>query len=171
VPLAAGSSYFFTWELPTGIHPNPAWRRYGTSRLINLLRRVAAADRRAHPHGPRVGIADLSLPRGGPFGPRYGGLGHRSHQNGLDADVLYPRRDGREAPVTTRADVDRIRSQQLVDRFVAAGAEKVFVGFGMGLHGPRGVVAAIPYHQDQMHVRIPPLSPVRAPARCPWKPD
>lgn len=170
VPLAAGSSYFFTWELPTASHPNPTWRRYGTSRLINLLRTVAAADRRAHPHGPRIGIADLSLPRGGPFGPRYGGLGHLSHQNGLDADVLYPRLDGREAPVTARSEVDRVRAQQLLDRFVAAGAARVFVGFGLGLRGPRGVVSAIPHHQDHMHVRIAPADPVSAPARCPWHP-
>ena len=30
------------------------------------------------------------------FGRRFGGLGHASHQNGLDVDVYYPRIDGRE---------------------------------------------------------------------------
>jgi hypothetical protein len=171
VPLAAASSYFLTIEMPTGLSPNPAWRRYGTARLIAMLRRVARADRAAHPRGPRLAIGDLSLPRGGPFGPRYGGLGHRSHQNGLDVDVVYPRRDGLETPPPARpAEVDRVRVQQLVDRFVAAGAERVFVGFGMGLRGPRGVVTAIPYHQDHMHVRIPALNGATAPARCPWQP-
>jgi hypothetical protein len=170
VPLATGSSYFFTWDLTLASHPNPPWRRYGTPRLISTLRTVLAAHHRAHPGAARVGVADLSLPRGGPFGPAYGGLGHQSHQNGLDADVLYPRRDGLEAPPDLPTQVDRRAAQELVDRFVAAGAQYVFVGIGLGLRGPRGVVIAIPHHLDHLHVRIPALGPVRAPRPCPWKP-
>ena len=170
VPLPAGGPYFFTWDLTLGISPNPAWRRHGHPRLIALLRRVTSAYRRAHPTAARVGIADLSLPRGGPFGPRYGGLGPLSHQNGLDADVLYPRRDRLEAPPGRPFEVDRRAAQELVDRFVLAGAQRVFVGQGLGLRGPRGVVAAIPHHLDHMHVRIPPTGLVRAPRRCPWRP-
>ena len=171
VPLPAAGAHFFTWELPFASSPNPVWRRYGTTRLLAVLRRVTTAYGLAHPGSARVGVADLSLPRGGPFGPRYGGLGHLSHQNGLDADVLYPRRDGIEAPVDAPADVDRVRSQELVNRFVAAGAQYVFVGYGLGLRGPRGVVSAIRFHQDHMHVRIPAVGAVRVPARCPWRPD
>lgn len=170
VPLAAGSSYFFTWDLTLGVSPNPAWRRHATPRLLTVLRAVTRAYAAAPPRAPRVGIADLSLPRGGPFGPLYGGLGHRSHQNGLDADVLYPRRDGLEAPPDLPAQVDRLAAQELVDRFLAAGAQYVFVGHGLGLRGPRGIVAPIHHHLDHMHVRLPPLAPVRAPARCPWRP-
>ena len=44
----------------------------------------------------RVGIMDLSRPHGGRFGRNFGGLGHATHQNGLDADILYPRKDGTE---------------------------------------------------------------------------
>ncbi len=170
-PLAAGSSYFFTWDLPLQSHPNPQWRRYGTSRLLSTLRRVTAAYHRAHPDRARVGIADLSLPHGGPFGTHYGGLGHASHQNGLDADVLYPRRDGREEAAIVPSQVDRPAAQELVDRFVAAGAQFVFVGQGLGLRGPRSIVQAIPHHLDHLHVRIPPLGPVRAPLHCPFQPD
>ena len=39
---------------------------------------------------------DLSRTHGGKFGRNFGGLGHASHQNGLDADILYPRKDGTE---------------------------------------------------------------------------
>ena len=170
IPLATGSAYFFTWDLTAGAGPNPAWRRHGTGRVVSLLRGVTAAHHRARAGRPRVGIADLSLPRGGPFGPSYGGLGHLSHQNGLDADVLYPRRDRLEAPPDRPAQIDRASAQELVDRFVAAGAQHVFVGRGLGLRGPRGVVVPIAYHLDHLHVRWAPERPARAPRRCPWKP-
>ena len=49
--------------------------------------------RSANPGAPRVGVADLSRPHGGAFGRNFGGLGHASHQNGLDVDIVYPRRD------------------------------------------------------------------------------
>ena len=52
--------------------------------------------RAANPGAPRVGVADLSRPKGGVFDRRYGGDGHASHQNGLDIDILYPRKDGTE---------------------------------------------------------------------------
>ncbi len=92
----------------------------------------------------------------GPFGPNFGGLGHASHQNGLDADVYYPRRDGAERSPRAPGEVDRRRAQDLVDLFVAAGAEQVFVGPSLGLTGPRDVVTELVNHDDHLHVRIPP---------------
>jgi murein endopeptidase len=171
VALPEAGLNHFTWDLTVDSPPNPVWRRYGTIRLVALVRSVVAAHRRGYPRAGRVGIADLSLPRGGPFGPLYGGLGHLSHQNGRDVDVLYPRRDGVEAAPQFRFQVDRMASQDLVDRFVAAGVQYVFVGQGLGLRGPPGVVQAIPNHLDHMHVRITPVRPGRAPARCPWQPE
>ena len=110
---------------------------------------------RAHPEAPRVGIGDLSRPRGGNFGPRFGGPGHASHQNGLDADVYYPRLDRRERPPRHPSEVDRRLAQALVDGFVAAGAKFVFVGPRTGLRGPRRVVQVLPrYHDNHLHVRI-----------------
>lgn len=53
---------------------------------VTRTRQVLAAFHAAHPDGPRLGVGDLSLPRGGPFGREYGGVGHASHQNGLDLD-------------------------------------------------------------------------------------
>jgi hypothetical protein len=80
---------------------------------------------------------------------------HRSHQNGLDVDVYYPRLDRRlTAPIST-GQVDRHLTQHLLDRFVAAGAKIVFVGYATGLRGPSGIVVPYPNHEDHMHVRFP----------------
>jgi murein endopeptidase len=108
----------------------------------------------AHPDAPRVGIGDLSRPGGGDFGPRFGAPGHASHQNGLDVDVYYPRLDRRERAPMRPAQIDRPLAQDLVDRFVDVGAQYVFVGRRTGLHGPRRVVQAIPYHDNHLHVRL-----------------
>ena len=108
-----------------------------------------------HPNAPRVLIGDLSRPHGGDFGTRYGPIGHASHQNGLDVDVYYPRTDGRERPPLVPAEVDAARSQELVDLFVAAGAEKVFVGPNLPLTGPPGVVVPLVNHDNHLHFRLP----------------
>jgi protein MpaA len=109
-----------------------------------------------HPGAPRVGVGDLSRPHGGDFSARYGGIGHASHQNGLDVDIYYPRRDRRELPPRFPSQIDRPLAQDLVDRFVAAGAAKVFVGPNTGLRGPPAVVEVLPAHHDNhLHVRLP----------------
>jgi murein endopeptidase len=105
----------------------------------------------AHPDAPRVGIGDLSRPRGGDFGPK-----HVSHQNGLDVDVYYPRKDREERPPKTASQVDRRLAQDLVDRFVAAGATDVFVGPNVRLTGPSRIVQRLPNHDNHLHARFPP---------------
>ncbi|MBA2240046.1 MAG: penicillin-insensitive murein endopeptidase, partial [Solirubrobacterales bacterium] len=131
------------------------WRRWGTDRLVRVTLEVIAEHRRAHPGAPRLAIGDLSRTHGGDFGPQYGIVGHASHQNGLDVDIYYPRRDRRERSPLTVDEVDLRLSQDLVDRFVAAGADKVFVGPNTGLTGPPEVVQALPYHDNHLHLRIP----------------
>jgi murein endopeptidase len=146
---------FFTWDPVYNRIPNRGWRRWGTDRLIRTLLTVIADYRATVSTAQRVGIMDLSRPHGGPFGREFGGLGHASHQNGLDADVLYPLEDGREARATTPAEVDQHAAQELIDRFLAAGAVKIFVGPHLhDLHGPKGVVVPLIHHDDHMHVRI-----------------
>ncbi len=144
-----------TWDLVEEVSPNRDWRRVGSDRLVKTLLTVAARYRRAHPGAPRVVINDLSLPQGGRFGPEYGGLGHASHQNGLDADISYPRADGQEIGVDRVGQIDRELSQALVDAFVAAGARYVFVGPRTRLRGPRSVVQELANHDDHLHLRIP----------------
>jgi murein endopeptidase len=145
---------FFTWDPVKERIPNRAWRRHGTDRLIRTVLTVIHEFRSEHDGAQRIGIMDLSRPRGGRFGAEYGGLGHLSHQNGLDIDILYPRKDGTETRPTRPGQVDRKLSQDLVDRFVAAGAVKVFVGPRLGLEGPKDVVVPLVHHDDHLHVRV-----------------
>jgi hypothetical protein len=137
-----------TWNPVGDSVPNQPWRLYGTERTIRTVISVLAAHRAAHPDAPRVVVGDISFRGGGPMNQ------HRSHQNGLDVDVYYPRLDrALRAPVRT-AQVDRKLAQDLLDRFVAAGAQIVFVGYSTGLRGPSGVVVPYPNHEDHMHVRF-----------------
>ena len=87
---------FFTWDPIYNRIPNREWRRWGTDRLVRIVLRVAHDFRAAHPRAARMAVGDLSRPHGGDFGPRFGYIGHASHQNGLDVDVYYPRLDGLE---------------------------------------------------------------------------
>lgn len=116
--------------------------------------RVARAYHARHPLRARLAIGDLSRPHGGDFGPQFGYIGHVSHQNGLDVDVYYPRADGRERAPRDASEIDRRLSQELLDRFVRAGAATVFIGPNTHLRGPAGVVAPLANHDNHMHVRI-----------------
>jgi hypothetical protein len=139
-----------TWDPVTDSSPNAPKRLYGTEHTIQTLVSVAAAYRAAHPDAPRLVVGDISREDGGPMNE------HVSHQNGLDVDVYFPRLDhGLRAPVAP-AQIDRRLAQDLVDRFVAAGAQMVFVGYGTGLRGPSGVVIPYAGHDYHMHVRFPP---------------
>jgi murein endopeptidase len=145
---------FFTWDPVLRRSPNRWWRRYGHDRLIRTLLRVLAEYRAGNPGAPRVGIGDISRPRGGDFGPRFGSIGHASHQNGLDVDFYYPRRDRRELRADRVRRIDRALAQDLVDRFVAARARYVFVGPHTRLRGARRIVQVLAHHDDHLHVRL-----------------
>lgn len=149
VRVPAEGARFFTWDPVLRRAPNRAGRRWGTDRLLRIVLRVMREYAAAHPQAPRVGIGDLSRRRGGPFGPK-----HVSHQNGLDVDVYYPRRDRRERPPRRVEQIDRRLAQDLVDRFVGAGAEIVYVGPLTGFTGPPGVVQALWNHDNHLHARI-----------------
>ncbi len=154
VQLPGEGAHFFTWDPVLKRAPNRFWRRYGTDRLLRTILGVLASFARDHPDAPRIGIGDLSRPGGGDFGRRFGGLGHASHQNGLDVDVYYPRGDGLERAPSSPSRIDRRLAQDLVGRFVRAGAQLVFVGPRTGLSGPPGIVVPLVHHDDHMHVRL-----------------
>jgi Penicillin-insensitive murein endopeptidase len=137
-----------TWNPNTDSSPNLPWRLYGNEHTIRRVLAVVTAFRAAHPDAPRVVVGDISLRHGGRMDQ------HVSHQNGLDVDVYYPRLDRHlRAPIAT-SQIDHELAQDLLDRFVAAGARMVFVGFSTGLHGPSGVVVPYPNHENHMHVRF-----------------
>jgi murein endopeptidase len=154
VRLPREGAHFITWDPVKRRSPNRPWRRYGTHRLVSMVLRVAREYHRAHPGALRMAVGDLSRPQGGDFGPQFGYIGHASHQNGLDVDVYYPRADRRERAPRDASQIDPALSQELVDRFVAAGAQTVFVGPNTRLTGPPGVVVPLINHDNHLHVRI-----------------
>jgi murein endopeptidase len=82
------------WRIPErwaerGIH-------WGSRDLVGLIRRAAARFARLAP-GATIGVADLS-PRGGGPSPW-----HRTHQHGLDVDLLLFMRDAQGRPAEIRA--------------------------------------------------------------------
>jgi murein endopeptidase len=156
VRLPAEGRVFFTWDPVHKRSPNRRWRRWGTDRLVRTTLRVLREFAAAHPHAPRIGVGDLSRPHGGDFGRRFGPIGHASHQNGLDVDVYYPRLDRAERSPRSPSQVDRRLAQDLVDRFLAAGAVRIFVGPNVGLTGPPSVVQPLVNHDNHLHVRLGP---------------
>ena len=156
VQLPAESFDFVTWDPVLKQTPNRGWRRWGTENLIDTTELVLREYRDAHPDAPRVLVGDISRRHGGFFGARYGGLGHASHQTGLDVDISYPRKDRVERAARRPDQVDRVLAQELVNRFVLAGATRIFVGPHVRLSGPRSIVTPLVYHEDHLHVRLSP---------------
>jgi murein endopeptidase len=148
--LPVRGPHWVTWNPITDSVPNLPKRLYGNEDTIRAILSVTRAYRAKHPHAPRVVIGDISRESGGPMD------GHVSHQNGLDVDVYFPRRDRKVRAPTTHGQIDHRLAQDLLDRFVAAGAQMIFVGSSTGLRGPAGVVIPWPGHEYHMHVRFPP---------------
>ncbi len=111
-------------------------RYYGTQALVDLITDVASNMVDLFPGLERLQVADLSAPHGGAIAP------HNSHQNGLDADLVYYRVDHQEQdPSHTQgleevfvkkgkltANFDIPRNWALMKAFAASGrVERVFV--------------------------------------------
>jgi hypothetical protein len=150
VQLPVSSPFWATWDPALDQVPDRGYRRYGSAKLIHLLLAVTKEFHDAHPGAPRLVIGDISRLGGGPLDE------HASHQNGLDVDVYYPRLDSRELAPTSVDQVNVPLSQDLLNLFLAAKPEFVFVGPHLPLHGPAGVVEPLVGHDNHMHVRIYP---------------
>jgi murein endopeptidase len=149
--LPVASVDFTTWDNALQRPLNRPWRRWGTTKLVGITEKIAA-DYRAR-WGTRIVIGDLSRTHGGHFGREFGGDGHNSHQNGLDVDIYYPRRDRLDLPPFTLADVDRRRAQWLVDR-AERDAKIVFIGPNVGLRRTSRKVEYLGNHDNHLHLRI-----------------
>lgn len=68
-------------------------RFYGTGRLVAGIEWTAKQVRAADPSAPPISIGDLSAKNGGDVSH------HRSHENGLDADILLAWKDSEGKPV------------------------------------------------------------------------
>jgi murein endopeptidase len=150
--LPVATEDYTTWDNALKRPLNRPWRRWGTTKLIGVTSQIAA-DYRAR-WGTRLVIGDLSRPRGGPFGPEYGGSGHASHRNGRDVDIYFPRRDGLDLPPFAIRDVERTRSQWLVDR-AARDAKVEFIGPNVKLRRTNSRVKYLIHHDNHLHLRIP----------------
>ena len=157
VRFPAEGNAFFTWDPIRHERPNRTWRRWGTDDTVRSTLRVLRGFARDHPRAQRVGVGDLSVRGGGDFGPEVGGgIGHATHQNGLDLDVYYPIDGGAERAPLTVEEVDVGLAQNLVDRFVAAGAVTVYVGPNLPLTGPPEIVVPLANHDNHLHARFAP---------------
>jgi Penicillin-insensitive murein endopeptidase len=148
--LPLGGPDWVTWDPVTESAPNLPDRLYGNPRTIRTLISVIRDYRAAHRYAPKVVVGDISRRGGGALDE------HVSHQNGLDVDVYYPRRDHRLRAPAIVSQIDHRLAQDLLNRFVDAGAQMIFVGYSTGLRGPSGVVVPWPNHDNHMHVRFPP---------------
>jgi murein endopeptidase len=155
VQLAAKSDTFVTWDFPLVRSPNRGWRRWGTQKLVDRVQQLATDYAAKFPGSARLVVGDLSRTHGGPFGREYGGIGHGSHQNGLDVDIYYPRRDGLETSPEKPKLIARGRAQWLVDQ-AARGADRVFIGPHTRLHRPTKRVQYLVHHDNHLHLRIRP---------------
>ena len=109
VQLPGETDALVTWDGVLGQGPNRDWRRWGTSKLVDTIEKLSVDYGVRFPIGPRLVVGDLSRRHGGPFGVDFGGVGHASHQNGLDVDIYYPRLDGLEQPPEKPSLIDRRR--------------------------------------------------------------
>ena len=85
---------------------------WGSLTLLTCLESVGRALRA---EGIVLNVGDLSLRGGGRFPP------HASHQNGMDVDLRYVRRDRRSAPLDLRSDsaaYDPVATKKMFDIFL-----------------------------------------------------
>jgi len=148
VALPTAGPDWITWDPANNVVPNRAWRLHGTDKLVRTIVRVARAHRAANPGAPPLLVGDLSAREGGPLDQ------HVSHQNGLDVDIYYPRKDGKPTEPTSTDQIDMALAQDLVDRFSAAGAQFIFVGYRTPLTS--SVAQPYPNHENHLHVRLRP---------------
>ena len=153
---------FATWDPALDLSPNRASRRWGTDRLLRVLLRVLRAYGEEFPTRPARSWATSAGSAAATSEPVSAAWATARTRTGLtwtsttrgSTDVRWPR--------SRVGQVDLPLAQELVDLFVCAGAEYVFVGPSTPLTGPRGVVRPLVHHDDHMHVRIYPKGRRRA---------
>ncbi|MEM7676265.1 MAG: penicillin-insensitive murein endopeptidase [Myxococcota bacterium] len=125
---------------------------WGALRTLSCLE---AVGRILDGSGIRLGVGDLSLRRGGSFPP------HTSHQNGLDIDMRYVRRDRRSVPLDLRIDpedYDEPATKRVLTAFFQACAvDMIFVDIdriGFTVEGQEERIIHVNGHSNHFHVRL-----------------
>ena len=144
-PVGPGFYTYYATDARGRLDAPPGYHRYALPDVIRAIQSVAAEWLRLNPHGPRLGIGDLSLLGGGRTSR------HGAHQNGLEVDIRPLRSDGRELPATfSDPTYSRALTQQLVDVINRNPILQVRVI----LFNDRGVRGVTPYagHDNHLHV-------------------
>ncbi|MEQ1878761.1 MAG: penicillin-insensitive murein endopeptidase [Bdellovibrionia bacterium] len=156
----------------------PRMRHYATFDLIYVIDHVSKIVRDAYPRGERLQIGDVANKNGGQC------ASHASHQNGLDADIVYFRRDNREmnpdvnatfdedfvkdGKVTENFDLERnwalftafVRTGRVKRMFVDVAIKKAACAYAKSLGLDDEKIEILrrlrlePLHDDHVHVRI-----------------
>jgi murein endopeptidase len=136
---------------------------------LALVSCIEAVGRAWEATGRRINVTDLSQRPGGKFRP------HRSHQNGLDVDLRYVRKDGQDAPLDLRRNpeaYDTLATQELLRLFLQhCDVNLIFSDTGrlgftdQELDPGRNVLTQAPGHSNHFHLRLKPPAPKTAQMR------
>lgn len=92
------------------LRPRKRW--YATSELAGLIESIAVEMRAEYPESEPLQIGDVAALNGGKI------AGHKSHQNGLDADIVYYSVDQKiQDPEQSRWEVDFVHKGKLSSNF------------------------------------------------------
>jgi len=88
-------------------------RQFGSHELIQVISEAARAVSERYPEGERIQVGDLSARQGGKI------TKHASHQNGLDADLSFYRKNRREQPIDDESGFDEVfvRNGRVTENF------------------------------------------------------
>lgn len=106
--------------------------------------------------GREIGVTDLSRARGGRFAP------HKSHQNGVDADMRYQRKDAKNWPLDLKRHIEEYDPAQTLAMFKLFAAhcpvEVVFADLDRIGFEPEQVpglrLAHVNGHSNHLHLRL-----------------
>ena len=125
---------------------------WGTLRSLNCLEAVGRA---VEGTDVLLGYGDISLRGGGPFPP------HASHQNGLDSDIRYVRKDRQQAPLDLRIEPEGYDPEATKEVFEAifnlCPVDVIFVDLeriGFTISGQENRIVHEDGHSNHFHVRV-----------------
>lgn len=92
------------------LRPRKRW--FATSEMASLIESIAVEMRAEYPESEPLQIGDVAAINGGKI------AGHKSHQNGLDADIVYYRVDQKtQNPNLSRWEIDFVNNSKLSANF------------------------------------------------------
>ena len=169
-----GKKNLFQLASGPGFRVRDPRRSWGTFTAVNTMNDVFSSYGRRFSKAPLVEVMDVSRRGGGYFPP------HKSHRDGRDVDIRYPRKKTyRNRVRTTPETLSLKRAWYLVERFLRSGdvvyifmdrklqrtlveyarskgvsSEKLDEWFQYPRRGPVGIVRHDPGHDTHFHVRF-----------------